>query len=56
VKLTPKQKAALKKEAIKTILNIIVVVITLSAGLAFMKHQLSKAEKSGLIGVKKVSS
>jgi uncharacterized membrane protein (DUF441 family) len=52
VKLTPKQKAALKKEAIKTGINIALVVISLAIIIPIAQHQIKKAFEIGLMGKK----
>ena len=50
MKLTPKQKAALKKEAIKTGINIVLVVISLAIIIPFAQQQIKKAFEIGLMG------
>ena len=50
MKLTPKQKAALKKEAIKTGINIVLVVISLAIIIPFSQQQIKKAFEIGLMG------
>lgn len=50
MRLTKKQKAALKKEAIKTAINIVLVIIVIGITLAVAKNQLNKAFEKGIIG------
>lgn len=52
MKLTPKQKAALKKEAIKVAINVAAVVIVLAIVIPFAQHQIKKAFEIGLMGKK----